>query len=492
MIVVAVALAAATVGSASGAVLPVPPSADAAAAIAWAPCEQDATADCGTLSVPVDWTRPQGPKIDLALIRRPATDPVARIGSLVDAPGGPGDSGVDSVLSNRSRFIAALNRRFDIVGYDARGIGRSHPVVCSADLLAHEPPPVLTSQAAFDARLAYNRRLREDCRARTGPLFDHVDTLSGVHDLDAIRAALGEDTLTFRGRSYGTLLGAQYAEQYPRRVRALVLDSVTDHSLGTRANMDTQAANTQDSFDEFVRWCDRTRTCALHGRDISAVWADLLERAERGQLRRPDDPQATLTPFYLIDLAEQGFRGPHWAELAQILATLAAGPPAAAGSPAVQVSQPDPYPRVAIFCSDYSLPVRDYREYAAHLRRTAAIAPDMRYSTFAVYGTAACLGTPAPVNNPQHRLKVSDSPTPLLLINSRHDPATGYNWATNVARQLGDEAVLLTYRGWGHIVYGRSPCVDNAVNRYLLTQTPPAPGSACPAVPPAARENVGA
>lgn len=121
----------------------------------------------------------------------------------MDAPGGPGDSGVDSVPAN---------------------------------------------QRDFDARVDDNRRLCADCRTRTGPLFDHVDTLSGVRDLDAIRAALGEDTLTFRGRSYGTLLGAQYAE----RVRALVLDSVTDHSVGTRANMATQAAATQDSFEEFV------------------------------------------------------------------------------------------------------------------------------------------------------------------------------------------------------------------------------------------------
>ncbi|MGC4953885.1 alpha/beta hydrolase [Actinomadura citrea] len=478
-IVVAVALVAASAVSGSGAVLPGSASAGTASAIDWAPCEEDVTAECGTLSVPVDWTRPRGPKIDLALIRRHATDPAARLGSLIDAPGGPGDSGVDSVLADRSRFITDLNRRFDIVGYDARGIGRSHPVMCSADLLAHEPPPVPTGQADFDARLVYNRRLREDCRARTGPLFDHVDTLSGVRDLDAIRAALGEDALTFRGRSYGTLLGAQYAERYPRRIRAMVLDSVTDHSLGTRSNLDTQAANVQDSFNEFAAWCTRTSTCALHGRDIRTVFADLRLRAERGELRHPDDPQTTLTPFSLIDLAEQGFRGPYWAELAQVLATLAAGPPSAAAAPA---SRTIPYAPLAIFCSDYGLPVRDYREYAAHLRRTARIAPDMRYSTFAVYGITACLGAPAPVN-PQHRLKVRGSATPLLLINARHDPATGYSWATGIAKQLRGEAVLLTYRGWGHIVYGRSACIDNAVNRYLQTQTLPASGSACPAVP---------
>jgi pimeloyl-ACP methyl ester carboxylesterase len=470
----------------------VPRAAGAAPPIDWAPCEEDPTAQCGTLSVPVDWSRPRGARLDLALVRLPATEPYARIGSLVDVPGGPGDSGVDRVLSNRGRFIANLNRRFDIVGYDARGIGRSHPVVCSAELLAQEPPPVLTSQAAFDARLAYNRRLRENCRARTGPVFDHVDTLSGVHDLDAIRAALGEESLTFRGRSYGTLLGAQYAELHPRRVRALVLDSVTDHSAGTRANLEAQAANLQDSFDEFVAWCLRASDCALSGRDVRAVWAGLLARAERGELPNPDDPATALSPFFLIDLAEQGFRRPDWPLLAQVLADLDtstdASQPMATSAAA---SQADPHPGVAIFCSDYDLPVRDYREYAALLRRSRAVAPDMRYSTFAVYGTAACLGTPKPVNNPQHRLKVRHAATPLLLVNALHDPATGYNSATNVARQLGDEAVLLTYRGWGHITYGRSECIDAIVDRYLFTRTLPAPGTSCPAVSSRGADDIG-
>lgn len=453
------------------------PGAAAGVGVRWVPCEQDATAQCGTVSVPVDWARPEGERIDLALVRLPATDPAARIGSLVDVPGGPGDSGVDRVLSNRGRFITSLNRRFDIVGYDARGIGRSHPVLCSADLLAREPAPVPASQAEFEARVAFNQRLRADCRARTGPLFDHVDTLSGVRDLEAIRAALGERALTFRGRSYGTLLGQQYAERYPHRVRAMVLDSVTDHSLGTRANMYTQAANVQDSFDEFAAWCERAAACALHGRNVRAVWADLLTRAERGELRRPDDPEAVLSPFFLIDLAEQGFRGPHWADLAQLLATMA---------DTVQTTQTQeqvPYPPVAIFCADYDLPVRDYAELAGHLRRSAAIAPDTRYGTFAVYGTVVCLGWPKPVANPQHRLRVNGSATPLLLVNALHDPATGHNWATNVADQLGDEAVLLTYQGWGHIVYGRSTCVDEAVDRYLFTRIPPPPGTTCPAEP---------
>ena len=454
---------------------------DVGTIVRWAPCPEDATAECGTVSVRVDWAVPDGPRIDLALVRRPATDSAARIGTLLDVPGGPGDSGVDPVLANTSQFIVNLNRRFDIVGYDARGIGRSHPVLCSESLLAQEPPPVLTSQADFTARVAYNGRLRADCRAHTGPLFDHLDTESGVHDVEAIRVALGEQTLTLRGRSYGTLLGEQYAEQYPRRVRAMVLDSVTDHSVDTSANLDTQAANLQDSFDEFVNWCLGAPDCVLRGRDVRALWADLLARADRGELRHPDDPDAELTPFFLTDIAEQGFRGPFWPELAQVLAALDASPPASV--PAPRQLRTDPYPALAIFCADYDLPVRNYQEYAADLRRSRALAPDMRYSTFAVYATTACLGWPKPVNNPQHPLRVRNLATPLLLVNARHDPATGYTWAVHVARQLGDEAVLLTYEGWGHVVYGRSDCIDGIVDRYLVERVLPAHGTSCPAEP---------
>ncbi|MCZ9343057.1 alpha/beta hydrolase, partial [Streptomyces sp. TRM76130] len=157
-------------------------------------------------------------------------------------------------------------------------------------------------QADFEATLAYNARLRADCRARTGPVFDHLDTAQTVRDLDALRAALGERTLTFHGSSYGTLLGAQYAETYPRRVRAMVLESVMDHSVpNTRAFLRAQAVAAQDSFEEFVRWCDGATRCALHGRDVRAVWRDLLARAGRGELADPTQPDTALSSSDLVN-----------------------------------------------------------------------------------------------------------------------------------------------------------------------------------------------
>ncbi|MGI5212625.1 alpha/beta hydrolase [Plantactinospora sp. CA-290183] len=453
--------------------------------IAWTPCPADPTARCGTLSVPVDWDRPAGPRFDLALARRTAADPAARVGTLVFGPGGPGDSGVGRIVTGMSRFSAELRRRFDIVSFDPRGVGASNPVRCSTELLGQRPAPVLTSQADFDATVAYNRRLWADCRRHTGPVFDHVDTLSTVRDLEAIRAALGEPRLTFHGSSYGTLLGAQYAEKFPHRIRAMVLESVVDHSLETRAFLDTQTATAQDSFDEFVAWCDRTESCALHGRDVRAVWADLLARAGRGELPDPADPARNLTPYVLsAERAHRAFKGPDWAEFARTLRALHAGGP---DTPAAPVGNAEPEPtapnELAIFCQDWSLPIRDHREYAGLLRRMARTGPDVRYPR-ALAVVESCLGTPVPVANPQHRLDV-ETDRPLLLINSRHDPAGGYEWATNVARQLGRHGVLLSYDGAGHGSYNSGPCMTGAVDRYLVSLTLPARGATCPAVEPA-------
>ncbi|GAB3947423.1 alpha/beta hydrolase [Micromonospora vulcania] len=421
---------------------------------------------------------------------------------MVFGPGGPGDSGVDRIVNGSSRFSADLRRRFDIVSFDPRGIGGSHPVVCSRELLAQQPQ-LLADQAQFDATLAGNVLLRADCRARTGPLYDHVDTISAARDLDAIRAALGERQLTFHGSSYGTLLGEQYAELFPHRVRAMVLEAAVDHSLGTRALLDTQAVTSEDSFDEFVAWCDRSTACSLHGRDFRAIWEEARARAERGVLTDPDRPGVVLTPFELSRLSHRYlYDTVRWPWLADWIGKMDAqaavpsvGKPVAASTgdakpvaastgdaKPVAASTGDavaPYP-FAVFCQDWSLPVRDYREYAGHLSRMARLAPDLRYPT-AVFALATCLGTPQPVANPQHRLRVRTD-VPLLIAATVHDPASGYNWATNVARQLGEHGVLLTYQGWGHGSYTTTPCVTTAVDSYLTNLVVPRRGTSCPAV----------
>ncbi|RAO29847.1 Carboxylesterase [Micromonospora saelicesensis] len=472
---VALALTAAGLTPASPAVARPQP----APTIDWRPCAADTSAECGTLSLPVDWNRPRGERFDLSLARRVA-DPATREGALVFGPGGPGDSGVDRVVNGSSRFSADLRARFDIVSFDPRGTGGSHPVVCARNLLARQPQ-LIADQAQFDAVLANNTLLRTDCRARTGALYDHVDTTSAARDLDAVRAALGERQLTFHGSSYGTLLGQRYAELYPDRVRAMVLEATMDHSVGTRAFLDSQAVTAEGAFDEFLAWCARSADCVLHGRDFRAIWAGLHARAERGSLTDPDQAGAALAPFELSRLAHKKLYDTwRWPALAEWIVRLE-GTATTPSASALADEAVAPYP-FAVFCQDWSLPVRDYREYVGHLRRAARLAPDLRYPP-ALFALVTCLGTPTPVANPQHRLRVHTD-VPLLLAATVHDPATGYDWARNVARQLGRHGAVLTYQGWGHGSYSSSPCVQRAVDSYLIGQVVPARGASCPAVEP--------
>ena len=468
--------------------LPVSASEPTRTKVQWSDCKPEGKDDpnvvkgsqCATLPVPVDWRNPNGPTFDLAIARRTAKNPSDRVGVLMWGPGGPGDSGVDRVKTGMSRFSENLQNRFDVVSLDPRGIARSNPVKCSAELLAKQPSPILKSQADFTATIRYNRQLAADCRKNTGPVFDHIDTWQTVRDVDAIRAALGESTISFHGSSYGTLLGGQYAETYPNRVRAMVLESVVDHSAASaRSFIDAQASAAQDSFDEFVKWCDAATTCSLHGRDIRALWADLLARADRSEVPDPQKPELPITPYWLSFNVFRALYGPQWPGLADILKKLDASAPPT-GQPPVPTGLASN--TLAVFCQDWNLTVRNYREYAGMLARLARNNPDMRYPGQLI-AVSMCLGMPR-ADNPQHQLKVRGLDKPILLANAIHDPATGYNWAQSVERQLGRHGVLLTYEGWGHGSYDGGPCMETTIDAYLVSLDVPKRGTACPAVPP--------
>ncbi|PSK63039.1 Carboxylesterase B [Micromonospora sp. MH33] len=436
--------------------------------LAWAECPDDLPnvpldprVQCARLRLPVDWARPNGQMFELAVARRPARVSHQRVGTLVFGPGGPGDSGVERIRKG-DRFSDELLDRFDLVSFDPRTVARTAAPVCTPDPTLRKPPIPLTSQADFDAAVAYNRALWSRCRP-TSPVFDNADTLSTVHDLEALRRALGERRLTFHGSSYGTLLGQQYAEQYPGRVRAVVLEGVFDHSLDVRSFVRTQAAALQDAFDEFASWCDRSAECVLHDRNMRSVWAGVLARADSGEY-------APRTAFDVTAVALGMLAGPRWPQLAAAVRDMDGG------MPPPEVNLPI---AVAAFCADWPATVRDYDEYAGLVREAEDVAPAVRYGA-GLLAVQTCLGWRSPVRNLPHDLHVHTR-TPLLLLNARHDPRTGYAWATNVARQLGRHGRLVTYEGWGHGTYLRNECTIAVVDRYLVDLTLPTPGTGCPA-----------
>lgn len=481
-------------------IAPSPARAHAAGAgpsIGWRPCEGngegavekdgdgDGAAECGTLRVPVDWAEPGGATIEVAVARRKAGDARRRIGALVvNFGGGPG---ADFVQSQAAEYFSPeVLARFDIVGFDPRGVGRSHPVRCSADLVRRDPwPSTPKDQADFDRRAAYFAELAADCRRRTGPVYDHLDTVSVVRDLDALRAALGERKITYHGVSAGTLAGQQYAELFGDRVRAMSLDSVVDHSLDTRRFLLSAAKNIEDSFGEFVRWCRRDSGCALHGQDVPRIWDDLLAKADRGELRDPNRPEHPPTAFELIsEVHFGGFMGPspHW--LAERISALSSGKPGPnglypGGPPPGAEEAESPAPAL---CQDWRLRVRDHRDYTRYAKAMREVAPHMRTSPDDLTAALVCAVWPDKATNPQHRLRLKNTPK-LLLINSLYDPATGYDSAVAVHRQARHTSVLVTYEGAGHGVYDRTPCTRSIVDRYLLDLRVPAAGTRCPAAP---------
>lgn len=190
--------------------------------IAWTTCPDDPDnpgvpdGECGTLRVPLDWDRPHGPSIGLAVARHRATDAAHRVGVLLADAGGPGSSGAAIALSP-GYFGAEVEARFDVVGFDLRGTGSSEHIDCGFPEGAPDNEPA--DRTRFAALRAFNRQVVADCRARNLPVFDHADTATNARDLDAVRRALGEDRISFHGASYGTLLGQQYAERYGEHVR---------------------------------------------------------------------------------------------------------------------------------------------------------------------------------------------------------------------------------------------------------------------------------
>ncbi len=456
---------------ATGAVLAGTATAVASPGPGWGPCPENADVECAAVTVPVDWPRPRGDTIEVAIARRAVAHP---IGTLLFMPGGPGDSGVDRVVAGNA-VPPGIAARFDVVGFDPRGTNRSHPVLCDADLVANAPDADPEGGATFATVAEYARGLGRSCREHTGSLVDHVDSASVARDIDAIRAALGERRLSLYGRSYGTLAGQMYAERFPSRVRAMVLDSVFDHSLAPPAFLSSEAAAGEDTFGEFAAWCASEVSCAAPGRDARAVFDALYRRSAAGELSDPDDPARPVRPMELVQRTVRFFYGPSWPAAAEYLRSLTAARPARAASPGLA-----PFP-IGAFCGDHRVRISSQREWLGLWRWQKRSATTLR-THFAWLPVSLCAAWPAAVANPQHRLAIHAAP-PILVLNSRHDPATPLSWARNVARQI-PRGVLLTYDGWGHGVIDRGDCTRAAASRYLIDLRAPRPGTHCPATLP--------
>lgn len=448
--------------------------------IDWQPCadvDPGENVECATIQVPLDYQRPWGAKIEIGLARRPAENPDEKIGTILMDPGGPGGSGVDYVMGGNP-LVGAAAERFDIIGFDPRGINTSTQVLCGEDTTETvNSSPVPTDQASFEAFADANAALTEDCRERTGKLFDHVSNLETVQDMERIRRAIGEGKLNYLGYSYGTIMGQQYAEAYPHRIRTMVLDGNMDHSLETVWDfMSTETAPVEENFNAFVAWCADEPECALHGEDVPARYAELKAQARAGELTDP----YTGEPLDFYGLA-QGYTfyvniPQLWPVVADEYRAMIDGEPLTGASALKQTPAVENlgYPA---WCQDYGFQVTDYAEFEALLDRLSDEYPNVEWTPYNNYALA-CIGSGIEQRNEREPLDIDHAP-PLVFIGNEHDPATVYDWTLTSSAQAGGR--LVTYEGYGHTIYGGpSECINDAVNAYFVDKKVPAKGLSCP------------
>lgn len=454
--------------------------------LAWSDCGNGFS--CATLKVPLDYARPGGRLIDVAVIRLPASGPGRRIGSLVINPGGPGGSGVAYARFARYLFPAEIRARFDVVGFDPRGVARSTPVKCLTDreldaLVA--APAVPRNPAELANIVALSRHFAAACEAKNPDLLAHVGTRDVARDMDVLRAALGDAKLTYLGKSYGTYLGTKYAELFPTHIRALVLDGALDPALDGAALNVAQAKGFETDLTDFVTTCVRDGGCPLGSTTAAAGTGlnTLLARIATAPLPAPGGRRLGPGPA-LFGLAA-GLYNPStgWPQLEAALAAARNGD----GSKLLALSDAlvDRSPgghysnelesNAAINCIDRPWPT-SLPAITAMAAEAAKPAP--HFGAGLVYGSLPCAFWPVPPVEPAHPVAAVGAP-PILVVGTTRDPATPYVWAQALAREL-HSGVLLSFDGDGHTAYGRgSSCIDGAVDSYLLALRTPPPGTLC-------------
>jgi pimeloyl-ACP methyl ester carboxylesterase len=455
-----------------------------ARAIAWKTCANKPGLKCGALRVPRDWANPRGATITLRLNLRPADRPDQRVGSLFYHPGGPGDGAMAYVDDAKLIFTPALLARFDIIGIDPRGFGASTPVRCSVPLTVPGVTLFPHSEAAFQRMVEHNRAVGRSCLKQTGPLLGHVDAESVARDYEAVRSALGIPKINLLAVSYGVQVGAIYAQLYPQRVRAMVLDATLEHDLSDALATAASVSTIEDSFDRFARWCTRAPTCALHGQDVGRVFDRLVDRADR----HPIPVKGAIRPVTGEDIrfaAERGlyFKTPgvfgpslSWAAFALAIKRAVAGDASAFAAAPPEGHADREYSAQATLCMDYPSDVHTYAQMQTRMQMGRELSPHLQGASQA-WTLLRCVGWPLKATNPRRHLHVRGVP-PVLIINATHDPNTTYAWAYGIAGQI-EGSVVLTRVGDGHTSTNSSACARAAVDHYLIAGTTPTPDQVC-------------
>jgi pimeloyl-ACP methyl ester carboxylesterase len=453
--------------------------------LVWGTCHEDF--QCTTVEVPLDYAAPDGEVIELAVLRQPATGD-DRIGSLLVNPGGPGASGTEYARSSPVNDDVA--ERFDIVGFDPRGVGESVPIDClddpalddfiETDGSPDDPAEITQLQEQASTFIA-------GCTDRSDEMLPHIGTVAVARDLDILRAALGDEVLHYRGASYGTDIGAQYAELFPERVGRLVLDGAVDPTLTGNEFLLGQAGGAERALTAYLEACAADGDCPLgqSAAEARSTLVDLLAVIDAAPLPTDDDGRPLTESLAVLGIVLPLYLSPDEGYLLLNLALERA----LAGDGSALLFLADQYLKrnpdgtyngnlneasSAVNCVDRSWE----KEVAAIESGIAAF--DQISAVFGPYlGWSGLVCAQWPVPPAPSSPVTAAGAAPILVVGTTGDMATPYEWAEALAGQL-ESGVLLTFEGGGHTAYRMgSECIDDAVDAYLIDGTVPEDGLRC-------------
>ncbi|NEA63360.1 alpha/beta hydrolase [Streptomyces sp. SID12488] len=457
--------------------------------LAWTDCQGGF--ECANADVPLDYRKPHGKTITLAVVRKQAADQTKRKGTLFMQPGGPGNSGVDFVRNNYADLPAALRDSFDVFGYDVRGVGRSSPLTCFDDARytrAVTEAKGVPGPDAFEPALRQAAEFDQACVDNTGELLPYIGTEYVARDIDLLREALGEKQLTYYGRSFGSYIGTVYAAMFPKRVRALALDGAYDpvHYANRPYAYDRpQYLALDGAMGRFLDWCAADQaTCGFGDGNPRAAFEKLKTDLDANPVPTANGGRAngyTLVYRLMFNINEGKVIWPEFgaalrkAQLRDNTSFLLRPP-----SPA---SFDFLGPNVAVECVDREYP-RDLRllkrNVTAFAKAAPLLGPAMAYGppTYDHQHATACVQWPGEHVSRYDGSYRAKGSAPILVLGTTGDPDTPYQDAVALSRQL-DNASLLTFQAEGHTAFGRSACATDAVINYLVDRKIPASGTTC-------------
>ncbi|HZX07020.1 alpha/beta hydrolase [Kribbella sp.] len=441
---------------------------------------------CATIQVPLDYSKPAGQTIELRARKVLAKDRGGRIGTLFINPGGPGASGQEFAAQAPMLFGSPLLRKFDIIGWDPRGVGESTPVKCldtqqlDAMIAADGSPDNAAEIADLDKQ---SKIFEAGCQQRSGRLLPHVNTKDAARDIDVLRGIVGDPQLYYLGMSYGTYLGATYAEEFPKNVGRMVLDGAVDPAITSEEMGIEQAKGFDKALEAFAEDCAQ-RSCKLGNSkdEVLAKVDKLINDTDEHPL--PGDGQRQVTQaLAMLGLVYPLYLKDFWPRLEDAVAAGLSGDGSRLLALADEYTnrQPTGYAdnsnevQIAVNCSDRP-DATSIAQIQAEVPKFKAASP--RFGEFMAWSSVSCVNWPVKPTNTPHPIKAAGA-KPIVVLGTTRDPATPYGWAVGLAHEL-ESGVLVTRDGDGHTAYlSGNACVKNVVESYLVQGNTPAADIKC-------------